>query len=111
MPSTTLTHKQTENELNETQLTAKQLDNIAKLQQMKLNCRLVALERATVIMACPGFLDRSIQEHGANSVTVITAIAIAKELEGYILDNIEEETEEVLRAARENLNKPRIVRP
>jgi len=97
--------------LNNTQLTAKQLENIAKLQQMKLNCRLVALERACTIMAIPGFIDRSIPEHGANSVTVITAIAIAKELEGYILDDIEEETGEVLKQAQANLSRPQIVRP
>jgi hypothetical protein len=97
--------------LNETQLTAKELENIAKLQQMKLNCRLVALERATVIVGIPGFIDQSIPEHAGNSVTVHTTIAIAQELEGYILGDIEEETEEVLRQARENLSKPRIVRP
>jgi hypothetical protein len=83
-------------------LSAKQLENIAKLQQMKLNCRLVALERATVVCSASNYNGRN---------EFIEVIAVAKEFESYILDNIEAETEEVLKQAQENIGKPRIVRP
>lgn len=83
-------------------MTAKQLENIAKLQQMKLNCRLVALERASVICSASNYGGRN---------EAIEVMAVAKEFESYILDNIEQETEEVLKKAQENINKPRIVRP
>lgn len=84
---------------------------MAKLQQMKLNTRLTALQAATQIVAAPGFIDRTIPEHAANSVTVHTVIAIAQELEGYILGDIEAETEEALKKAQENISRPQIVRP
>lgn len=88
--------------MSEVSLTAKQLENIAKLQQMKLNCRLVALERASMICSASNY-------SGQNAV--IEVMAVAKEFESYILDNIEEETEEVLKKAQENIGRPRIVRP
>jgi len=97
--------------LSEAKYTAQKLENMAKLQQMKLNTRLTALQAATQIVSAPGFIDRTIPEHAANSVTVHTTIAIAQELEGYILGNIEAETEEVLKKAQENLSRPQIVRP
>ena len=97
--------------MSEAKYTAQKLENMAKLQQMKLNTRLTALQAATQIVSAPGFIDRTIPEHAANSVTVHTTIAIAQELEGYILGDIEAETEEVLKKAQENLSRPQIVRP
>jgi hypothetical protein len=97
--------------LSDAKITAQRLDNLAKLQQMKLNTRLAALEAATKIVSSPGFTDRTIPEHAANSVTVHTTIAIAQELEGYILGGIEAETEEALKAAQDRLRGPQIVRP
>ena len=97
--------------MSDAKINAQRLDNAAKVQQMKLNTRLTALQAATQIVSAPGFIDRSIPEHAANSVTVHTTIAIAQELEGYILGNIEVETEELLRRAQESINRPQIVRP
>lgn len=96
--------------MSEARISAQKLENLAKLQQMKLNTRLAALEAATKIVSAPGFM-MPIPEHAANSVTVHTTIAIAQELEGYILGNIEQETEEALAKAQANLARPQIVRP
>lgn len=97
--------------MSEAKVSAQKLENLARLQQMKLNTRLAALEAATKIVSSSGFVDRTIPEHAANSVTVHTTIAIAQELEGYILGNIEAETEEALAKAQQNLARPQIVRP
>ena len=84
-------------------ITAKQLENIAKLQQMKLNCRLVALERATVICSAANYGGRN---------EAIEVMAVAKEFESYIMDNVEEESKQALEAAAASIaNTPRIVRP
>lgn len=96
--------------MSEAKTSAQKLENLAKIQQMKLNTRLAALEAATKIVSSPGFMV-PIPEHAANSVTVHTTLAIAQEIEGYILGNIEAETEEALRRVQDNLNGPRIVRP
>lgn len=81
---------------------AKQLDQLARLQQMQLNARLAALEAATKLLHAPTY---------ASGADLITLIATATEIQGYILGNIEAETEQALKAAEAKLNGPRIVRP
>ena len=90
---------------------AKQLENIAKFQQMKLNARLAALDVATKLVTAPTFIDKSIPEHGANSVTVHTLLAVAQDVTDYILGNVEEESKQAMAEAEQKLNGPRIVKP
>lgn len=96
------------------------LDNLARLQQMKINTRLTALQAAQQLMATTGYLgvpgikasDGSpvwIKPPGA--VDHITLLAIAGDIEGYIMGNLEQETKDALAAAAAKLNSPRIVRP
>lgn len=88
----------------------KELDQLARLQQMKINSRLTALQAAQAIMSLPGFTD-PIRGNEASKYDSITLIAMAQDIENYILGNIEKETEEALAAQRAKLNAPRIVRP
>mgnify|MGYP000488171224 CR=1 FL=1 len=71
--------------MSEARISSQKLENLAKLQQMKLNTRLAALEAATKIVSAPGFM-MPIPEHAANSVTVHTTIAIAQELESGLMN-------------------------
>jgi len=97
-----------------------ELDNIARLQQMKINTRLVSLETAQKLMATMGYLGVAgqkadtgnacwVKEPGA--VDHITLLAIATDIENYILGNLEQETKDALEAAAQRANAPRIVRP
>lgn len=70
------------------------LDMQARAQQMKINTRLTALQSAHTIMGNTNY-------SGAHDP--IALIAMASEIEGYILGQIEEETKAVLEA----LNKPK----
>jgi len=93
--------------LSNASLTAKQLENIGRLQQMKLNARLTALQAAQTLMGTPGYKESG----AANSIDMITLIATAKELESYILGEIEKESIEALDEAAKRLSGPQIVRP
>jgi len=88
--------------LSKASMTARELENMGKLHQMKLNTRLVALERATMVCSAANYA-------GKNSA--IEVMAVATEFEGYILGQIEQETKEAFEAAQANINGPRIVRP
>ena len=94
------------------------LDQLARLQQMKINTRLTALQAAQQLMATHGYLGVTGTMDGVNVmsnklgvVDHITLLAIATDIENYILGNIETETKEALDAAALKLNAPRIVRP
>lgn len=100
-----------------------ELDNVARLQQMKINTRLVSLETAMKLFNTPNYSLVSYKNDPANpsgdsipsmtggTVDVITLLATAKEVEDYILGNIEAESKEALAKAAEAFNKPKIVRP
>lgn len=83
-----------------------ELDNLAKLQQMKINARLVSLETSLKLMHHQSYPDGA-----ANKVDAITLIAQAQMIEQYILGEIEEESMKALEAAAAKLGGPRIVRP
>lgn len=84
-----------------------ELDQLARLQQMKINARLTALQCAQTLMGTPGYKEASV----ANAVDMITLLATATEIENYILGNIEKESVEALETAAAKLNGPKIVRP
>lgn len=88
----------------------KELDQLARLQQMKINSRLTALQSAQTIMSLPGFTD-PVKGNEASRYDSITLIAMAQDIENYILGNIEAETEAALAEQKAKLNAPRIVRP
>lgn len=100
-----------------------ELDNTARLQQMKINTRLVALETAMKIMNAPNYSalmykndpdnpgGDSVPEIVGGKVDIITLLAMALEVESYILGNIEAETKEALEKAAMKFNAPKIVRP
>ncbi len=83
-----------------------ELDNLAKLQQMKINARLVSLETSLKLMHHQNYPDG-----GANKVDAVTLIAQATMFEEYILGAIEDESKKALDEAAKKLGAPRIVRP
>ena len=84
-----------------------ELDNLAKLQQMKINARLVSLETSLKLMHVAGYVEAG----GGNKLDAVTLIAQAGMVEQYILGNIEEESVKALEDAAKKLGGPRIVRP
>lgn len=120
MPSPTVTHKQTENELSNPQAEKANLDQLARLQQMKINTRLTALQSAQQLMATPGYTgipgsDKETKEptwiKKPGAVDHLTLLAMAQDIETYILGNIESETIQAMEAAKRAVNGPKIVRP
>lgn len=90
------------------------LDQQARLQQMQINTRLVALEASHKLMSTPGFTDKTVKEgeppaNPGNGIDVITLIAQAQMIEGYVLGNIETETKAILDEI--NKPKPNIIKP
>lgn len=90
------------------------LDMQARAQQMKINTRLTALQAAQTIMGTPGYLGvpgekredgkvEAVWVYKPGSVDHLTLIAMATDIEKYILGEIEQETKDVLEA----LNKPK----
>ena len=120
MPSPTVTHKQTENELSNPQAEKANLDQLARLQQMKINTRLTALQSAQQLMATPGYTgipgsDKVTKEptwiRQPGAVDHLTLLAMAQDIETYILGNIESETIQAMEAAKRAVSGPKIVRP
>lgn len=79
-----------------------ELDNVARAQQMKINARLAALQVVQDILKAPHYNDK---------VDAITAIAMAMEIEQYILGNIEEESQAAIDKAKSMANVRPIMRP
>lgn len=79
-----------------------ELDNTARLQQMKINSRLTALQAAQSLMQLQDYDGK--RDH-------ITLLAIAGDIEQYILGTLEEETEAALKKAKEQSNVRQIMRP
>ena len=70
------------------------LDMQARAQQMKINTRLTALQSVHTLMGHTNY---------TGAVDAITVIAMASEIESYILGDIEQETKDALEA----MNKPK----
>lgn len=83
-----------------------ELENLAKLQQMKINARIVSLETSLKLMHHQHFTQKA-----GNDIDAITLVAQAQMIEQYILGNIEEESVKALEEAANKLGGPRIVRP
>lgn len=85
------------------------LDMQARAQQMKINTRLTALQTALSIMQAPNYSfydynnDTQKSERVGGDVDHLTLLAMATDIEKYILGEIEQETKEAL----EQLNKPK----
>lgn len=82
--------------------TKQDLDNLARLQQMKLNTRLTALQAAQAVMSLPSY---------ENKACHLTLMAMAADIEKYILGEIEAETEAALKKAKAQANVRPIMRP
>lgn len=78
------------------------LDMQARAQQMKINTRLTALQSAMGIISTKGYLELD-GGKPTNKVDHITVIAMATDIEKYILGEIEQET----KAALDALDKPK----
>lgn len=97
------------------------LDNAARLQQMKINTRLTALQSALEIMKTPNYSylvdvsdDADVSsrlERRGGEIDHVTLLAMAGDIEDYILDGLEDEAKEAIEAAKKP--KPTIlqVRP
>lgn len=97
--------------MNATQQQSKeQLDNLARLHQMKINTRLTALQTTLELMKMRGYLQIDGGQE-VNKVDMVTLLATSQEVERYILGQIEAETVAALKTAADRLNAPRIVRP
>ena len=84
-----------------------ELENLAKLHQMKINSRLVSLETSLKLMHHHGYETAGT----ANKIDAVTLIAQAQMIEQYILGDLEEESKKALEEAANKLGGPRIVRP
>lgn len=101
------------------------LDNIARMQQMKVNARQFATTMALELIKAPNYSvvqfkndpnvpgGDSIAELVGGKVDHITLLAMAKDVEDYIMGNLEKEATDAIDAARLRLdpNRPKIVRP
>ena len=97
--------------MNATQQQTKQdLDNLARLQQMKINTRLTALQTSLELMKMKGYLPID-GGNAASSVDMVCLLATAQEVENYILGSIEAETTAALEKAKVSLGTPRLLRP
>ena len=82
------------------------LDNAARAMQMIVNTRLTALQAAQTLMATRGYTE--IEGGGsASKVDHVTLLAIAQDVEKYILGQMEDELKAAMAAA--TAPKPTIV--
>lgn len=75
------------------------IDLQARVQQMQINTRLTALQAAQTLMSTAGFgID------GVGKVDHVTLLAMAGDIEKYILGNLEAEAQKAI----EGIGKPKI---
>lgn len=96
------------------------LDNLARLQQMKVNGRQFALTMALELIKAPNYsvvnykkgadIGTEMEVLGGD-VTHVALLAMASDFENYILGSLEKEALDAIEAAQKKLNGPRIVRP
>jgi hypothetical protein len=84
------------------------MDITARLQQMKINTRLTALQTALELMKTPGYLGvpgSTIDEphpiwiHQPGKVDCITLLAMAAEFEAYVIGDLEAQAKEFIDVA------------
>ncbi len=84
----------------------------AGLMQMKINTRLTALQAAQTLMGTPGYTGvpgakeltgDPVWVHPPGAVDHITLLAMAGDIEKYIIDDLAQEAKEAIEAAK---NKP-----
>jgi len=80
------------------------LDNAARLQQMKINTRLTALQSALELMKISGY---GAEAGSLNRVDHITLLAMAGDIEAYVLGGLEDEAKQAIDAAKKP--KPSII--
>lgn len=78
----------------------------AGLMQMKINTRLTALQAAQTLMGTPGFVNDT-----TGKVDHVTLLAMAGDIENYIIGDLANEARKAIDAAAAKLNAPKIVRP
>lgn len=90
------------------------IENAARVQQTKINARLTALQAAQTLMSTPGFVNKIDDGHKpneTNSVDHVCLLAMAGDIEAYIMGNLEDEAKRAIEVAQQKLNGPKIVRP
>lgn len=99
------------------------LDNLARLQQMKINCRQFAVTMALELIKAPNYsvvqFTNDPNKPGGDAkaeiiggkVDHITLLAMAKDCEDYIMGSLEKEATDAIAVAQAKLNGPRIVKP
>lgn len=99
------------------------LENLARLQQAKINSRQFALTMALELVKAPNYsvveFVNDPDKPGSDSrarvlggdVTHVAMLAMAKDFEDYVMGNLEKEALDAIDAAQKKLNGPRIVRP
>lgn len=99
------------------------LDNLARAQQMKINARQFAATMALELIKAPNYsaiqytddTDRpgnnSKAEIVGGKVDHVTLLAMARDIEDYIVGNLEKEAVDAMDAAKARINGPKIVRP
>ena len=99
------------------------LDQQAALMQQKVHARQFAATMALELIKAPNYSvvafkndpdkpgSDSVPEISGGKVDHITLIAMAQDIEAYIMGDLEEEAKKALETAAVQLNSPRIVRP
>lgn len=92
-----------------------QLDQEARVAQMKVQARQFAATMALELMKSPNYSVRDDStgqpKLTGGAVDHVTLLAMAQDIEAYILGNLEQEAKDALEAAAKKMNSPRIVRP
>lgn len=84
-----------------------ELDQLGKLHQMKINTRLTALQSALELMKTHGYTGipgeqegKPAWAHKPGAVDHVTLLAMASDIEDYILGNLEEEAKTAIDEAK-----------
>ena len=99
------------------------MDQQAALMQQKVHARQFAATMALELIKAPNYsvvaykndpdspTGESMAEVTGGKVDHITLLAMAQDIEAYIMGDLEEEAKKALETAAVQLNSPRIVRP
>lgn len=102
---------------------AAKLDTEARVAQMKVQARQFAATMALELMKVPNYSmvtykndpnvpgSDSVPEMVGGKVDHVTLLAMAGDIEAYILGNLEQEAKDAIEAASKSFNAPKIVRP
>jgi hypothetical protein len=102
---------------------ATKLDNEARIQQMKVSARQFAATMALELIKAPNYSvvefrndpgdtnGNSLAHVVGGKVDHITLLAMAGDIEKYILGDLEQEAKDAIEVAAKSFNAPKIVRP